>query len=404
MTCHNLKFTACLIALLILSSCATGENGETAGSTLAEAAPLTTASPAMTLPETTSSMMDAPETISAEAGNNPHAALSLNVTDLKFSSPEKNAIFVGMSRKDFEIATGESIDNNWYYTVEDGSVTAASMSDTIILLNFTGNFNYSLDGCISKESTMDDITKIFGEPDRTSDKIPPSNPMQYLAYYDLDDSGMLIFTMNTDDKIMSIQAGNTTDDFSSIEGAVYEQISGTGDMVYESIRGNVGCLEITYTGDSGIRITVVDDGGIEHILVDSQSDHSGRIMIPDFYPYGMNIEGDGNWTIKSLLPNTQTPIEKNSSFSGKGDFVTSVFNLWDSNVPPKSRRWKMMNDGNGVFKVILHTGDFFRSQVETLVSTAGAFEGDIIFDLPSDQSGIGFFEIISDGNWRIEPA
>ena len=405
------KLVASLIALMFLTACTTGTNGgrpESTGATTNTTMTITateavsaTGMELATVPQETPEF-DSGLTVSpTELSDELFAASSRNADDFRFSNPEGETIYVGMSRSEFENVTGEYIENNWYYTVQNGAVTVLSIDDTVHTLVFSGSFNYSLGDGIARGSTLESIKKRFGEPDSGSKEMPSPELMQYMIYYDLDDLGMVLI-MSTDDELVSIQAGYTADDISGVEGVVYERVSGTGDTVYSVIRGNNGYLEVTHTGDGNIKLIGIEESGGEHTLIDRKGDYSGRIMIPEYYPYGLSVEAEGSWVIRSILPDFQTPEDADSPFYGNGDFVTSIFYLRDNRLQ-SDRNWKVTNNGGTVFEVILHTGDFFNSQIETLVHTTGAFEGQVSLNLASDQKTTGFFEIISDGSWSIEP-
>jgi len=180
-----------------------------------------------------------------------------------------------------------------------------------------------------------------------------------------------------------------------IFGTITCQKSGTGNAALEGVSGaNKGVLDITHNGSGKFYVRAYDDKGNEKILVDTQGGYSGKLTVPGFYPFSLDITADGEWTVTARF--SSRGGEENL-FSGSGDYVTGMFN-----VSANSCEWKIEYVGEGPFVVRLHVSD----ETETLVDSAGPYSDTVTSDLLGTTGDnvvlTGYFEILSSGDWTIE--
>lgn len=164
-------------------------------------------------------------------------------------------------------------------------------------------------------------------------------------------------------------------------------IEGKGDKILEDINLN-GNLSTLHFVTSSSRHTAVKfhpaSGGSYDLLVNTTEPYDGYTLLSS--AGRLEITCSGNWSVEI----TPLGTTEETSFSGKGDFVTPLL------VAPGDS-WKIKNTGesNFIVKQIGSTG------TDLLVNEIGSYEGEVISDISAGESCL--FVITSSGEWSIEP-
>jgi len=149
----------------------------------------------------------------------------------------------------------------------------------------------------------------------------------------------------------------------------------------------INVAKITHTGSSNIQIKIFDSNDKSDLLVNEIGNYEGLLPILGAGDYLFDINADGNWKIEI------TPVRRDeqTSFSGKGDFVSTIF------PAPKTGAWQFSHDGKSNFVIKLHTDN----GTDLIVNEIGTIEGSNIVEFGG--AAIGMWEIKADGNWSIQP-
>ena len=182
-----------------------------------------------------------------------------------------------------------------------------------------------------------------------------------------------------------------------VQGNIYLQESGSGNAVLKDLQMSVGYIDITHDGTGTFKVRAYDDKGNEKIMVNTKGKYTGRLAIPDFKLYSLEITTDGNWTVNAIYP---SQFFSDKSFSGSGDFVTNSMN-----VSKILSQWKITHSGEGRFIVKLH----IQNNTETLLDINGNYSGTVtsglltLGSLNKENTGYaGTLEILSSGSWKVE--
>jgi hypothetical protein len=164
-------------------------------------------------------------------------------------------------------------------------------------------------------------------------------------------------------------------------------LSGNGDSVLTGVQAAADAfLSIKYGGKGNFSVWAHCSDGSKSLLVNEIGTYNGLVYLGDAGTYTLEINADDSWTIDggNIMTTSQT------SFSGKGDFVTPWFA-----VPGQT--WYISHDGESNFAVRQH--DPYNNW-DLLVNEIGSYSGTILSDV---DAALGFFEIKADGNWEIKP-
>lgn len=164
-------------------------------------------------------------------------------------------------------------------------------------------------------------------------------------------------------------------------------LSGNGDSVLTGVQAAADAfLSIKYGGKENFSVWAHGSDGSKSLLVNEIGTYNGLVYLGDAGTYTLEINADDSWTIDggNIMTTSQT------SFSGKGDFVTPWFA-----VPGQT--WYISHDGESNFAVRQH--DPYNNW-DLLVNEIGSYSGTILSDV---DAALGFFEIKADGNWEIKP-
>ncbi len=170
---------------------------------------------------------------------------------------------------------------------------------------------------------------------------------------------------------------------------VYETITGNGDDVIDNISVGDGIYRVHFTnaGSSNFVVRSYDSRNDRDLLINEIGAYDGYVFLSGSAPYIFEIQSSGKWsfTIERLTKITDT------SFSGRGDYVTSIFS-------GSSGTYEFAHDGKSNFVIKIYT----TSGGSLLVNEIGRYSGKKVVTIPSGSNA--FFEIIADGNWTIKPA
>ena len=171
---------------------------------------------------------------------------------------------------------------------------------------------------------------------------------------------------------------------------IIEPITGKGDDVVTGITlpdSGIYRAHITNSGRSNFVVRMYDSSGGRDLLVNEIGSYDGRVYLNASGNIEFEVNSSGNWSIElEKLPQTTE-----TSFSGKGDYVTDIFTS-------SATVWQIKHDGRSNFVVKIYT----TSGRDLLVNEIGSYEGKVRAQIPSGSNA--FFEINADGNWSVEPA
>ena len=367
--------------------------------------PVSTPPAVIETPPSEAPAVSAPPVVSAppEPSGPPLGKIDKTAEQMKFIDADGNAIYVGMSRQELEAVTGEVFEDGWI-TQFDNGFTTVTVADNIVMAISSSDSSdpnsarasYTLEGVIGAGTSPEEILEHYGETPYEA------NAPVYFFGYELLDGALSIMCGKTEggDVVnINVASKDAADIMGKLLGHINQRLSGTGNMFYEGTALiYYGALDVTYSGPGRIKLTAIGADGVEQVLLDRPGDYHGRIMLPEFTPYDLRIEAEGDWIIKSL----DSWTDGGGAFNGNGDFITTGF----SSVLAK---WRVTHSGSGAFKVIWHRGRVpgegaitGNNISEVLVDTVGAYDGEA--QLEEAENNIGFFEIIADGEWSITVA
>ena len=165
--------------------------------------------------------------------------------------------------------------------------------------------------------------------------------------------------------------------------------TGSGDSVIRDvfIDSYYNVITLSHDGDSNFIVRGHCDDGSSELLVNEIGPYNGTVLLGTVSPYMLEIKADGNW---SVHVETIVGDHTSTSFSGTGDFVTTV-------IMPKTKIFKITHDGESNIIVRQHSDE----GTELLVNEIGPYSGEVVSRISVDQASL--FEVIADGNWTITP-
>ena len=169
----------------------------------------------------------------------------------------------------------------------------------------------------------------------------------------------------------------------------YKTVNGRGDDVVSNITVGDGVYRVHFkhSGSSNFIVKSYDATGDRELLINDIGNYDGYILLTGVSPFSIEIKADGSWsyTVERL-----TQIS-NTSFSGKGDFVTGLCSI-------TSGIYEFTHSGTSNFIVRMYTTD----GRDLLVNEIGSYTGKQIITIPYGSYVI--FEIMADGKWTIKKA
>lgn len=161
---------------------------------------------------------------------------------------------------------------------------------------------------------------------------------------------------------------------------------GKGDKILEDINVNGQMCTVHFTTKS-TRHTAVKfhpASGSYDLLVNTTDPYDGYTLISD--SGRLEITCNSSWTVEI----TPLGTTDQTSFSGKGDFVTPIFTA-------PSDAWKITHSGksNIIIKQIGSSGS------DLVVNEIGTYDGEVISTVSAGERCV--FQITADGEWTIEP-
>lgn len=177
-----------------------------------------------------------------------------------------------------------------------------------------------------------------------------------------------------------------------IEAPDPQNFAGSGEEVREgvSIQGGLTVVEATHSGESNFQVQLA--GGEYDILfvnvIGSYDGESAELV--EEGEYIMDITADGSWEITVRQPRSGDGEALPVSYSGNGQSVVGPVRFDGTGVA------RGTHDGESNFQVTIYpmTGSFG----ELVFNEIGTFEGETTYSV----NGIGWIEVVADGNWNIE--
>jgi len=196
---------------------------------------------------------------------------------------------------------GKPNEDGWL-TLYDNSVFILSIDCRVQYLWLLNNFTWEMDEGFKIGTSKSDIRASLGEPDNqreSNEKLRLDAMDTYCIEYNEEEVYTMQFTYDSNSLVKSIAAFLDIPNDKKL-GTVTFQESGTGNAILDNGNlANMGVLDITHSGSGRFSVRAYDDKGNKKILVDTQGKYSGRLAVPDFHPYSLDIAADGEWTVVS---------------------------------------------------------------------------------------------------------
>lgn len=172
------------------------------------------------------------------------------------------------------------------------------------------------------------------------------------------------------------------------EPIVFDQ-SGAGDTVIQdiSIHSNYNVITLTHSGSHNFIVKGHREDGSYELLVNTIGPYQGTVLLKNAESFMLEIKADGNWSVHD---ETVVGDPNATSFSGTGDFVTSV-------MVPGTKIFQFTHDGSHNFIVKQHSD----TRTDLLVNEIGPYDGEVVSRISGSDACL--FEVIADGNWSIVP-
>lgn len=177
-----------------------------------------------------------------------------------------------------------------------------------------------------------------------------------------------------------------------IEAPDPQNFAGSGEEVREGvdIEGGLTVVEATHSGESNFQVYLVG-GEYDILFVNEIGSYDGETAeLVEEGEYIMDISADGSWEITVRQPRSGDGETLPVSYSGNGPNVVGPVRFDGSGIASGS------HDGESNFQVTIYpmTGSFG----ELVFNEIGSFEGEATYTA----DGIGWIEVVADGNWDIE--
>lgn len=177
-----------------------------------------------------------------------------------------------------------------------------------------------------------------------------------------------------------------------IEAPEPQNFAGTGEEVREgiTIEGGLTVLEATHSGESNFQVTFAG-GQYDTYFVNAIGDYDGSTAeLVEEGEYIMDVTADGSWEITVRQPRSGDGAPLPVSYTGNGPDVVGPVRFDGTGVASGS------HDGDSNFQVTVlpMTGSFG----EVVFNEIGSFDGETTYSA----SGIGWIEVVADGNWSVE--
>ncbi len=180
---------------------------------------------------------------------------------------------------------------------------------------------------------------------------------------------------------------------SDVPGTLIYSTSGAGDSIVQSISVESPSYCVFTTNDDRHHAVKAwyGDGDFDYeLLVNSSSPYSGRTYLTEFGTYDFEITCTSEWKLEIFT--IGTTVE--TSFSGKGDYVTDIFQ-------PDTKYYNITYTGSDHFAVKQRYGTD-EYDYELLVNETEPYSGTVRL---SNIDSPCFFEITGEeGTWIITPA
>lgn len=209
------------------------------------------------------------------------------------------------------------------------------------------------------------------------------------SYY-LDANGIMLSNTTTPDGYY-VGVDGVWDGKDIGDGNFYSQ-QGSGDKVVSGLEVTVPSrLHITNNGDRNFSIWAHygDKEYDRDLLVNTIGNYSGDVYLQPGREYTLEIKSSGSWSVRAY----QLEEVSTDSFSGSGDYVTSLF-------MPSSNVYSISGNGNHNFSVWGYYGSGEHDR-KLLVNEIGTYTGTVM--LKNTNKNYSFFVIKCDGDWSIMP-
>jgi len=160
---------------------------------------------------------------------------------------------------------------------------------------------------------------------------------------------------------------------------------GSGTVTDVILGSDFYAMHASHDGTGAFQVEVEDAAGGKALLVNTQGDYEGTVLLYGASPVTFNITANGSWTY------TIDKVEAGDTaeLSGSGDSVTQA-------VPAGSGTYHITHNGSGNFYVYAFSPGVMTPVVQPM---RGNYDKKQELTLPDD--GLTLFEIHASGDWTI---
>lgn len=261
-------------------------------------------------------------------------------------------------------------------TLQADRVEPGESVDIAIDLENTGDGG----GDIDLEATADGTAVV-----ETTKTVDADSVVTVTGSFTLEDAGTYDIAVN------DINAGELTVQEPSPESYTF---SGTGASVEQGIdlEGGLTVVDAMHTGgSSNFQVSLVNDGQYDDNFVNAIGEYDGASAdLIDADEYMLDVEADGDWEIEVRQPRATSGDALPQSLSGDGPIVAGPFEFSGSHIATGS------HSGESNFQATVYPAEGMFG--ENVFNEIGDYDGETTFNF----DGVGWVDVMADGDWSIE--
>ncbi|WP_137288617.1 hypothetical protein [Natronorubrum halophilum] len=170
--------------------------------------------------------------------------------------------------------------------------------------------------------------------------------------------------------------------------------SGTGASVEQGVdlEGGLTVVDAIHTGgSSNFQVSLVNDSEYNDNFVNAIGEYDGAsAALIDADEYILDVEADGDWEVEIRQPRAASGDALPQSFSDDGPVVVGPFEFSGSHIATGS------HSGESNFQATVYPAEGMFGEI--VFNEIGEYNGETTFNF----NGVGWVDVLADGNWSIE--
>jgi len=170
--------------------------------------------------------------------------------------------------------------------------------------------------------------------------------------------------------------------------------AGTGASVEQGVdlEGGLTVVDATHTGgSSNFQVSLVNDSEYDDLFVNAIGEYDGAsAALIDADEYMLDVEADGDWEVEIRQPRAASGDALPQSLSDDGPAVVGPFEFSGTHIATGS------HTGQANFQATVYPAEGMFG--ELVFNEIGEYEGETTFNF----DGVGWVDIMADGQWEIE--